>query len=77
MELERERENELSSLSTRPVGNIHTHGLLRPPDTAVRRRRGTALLYATTLRTTTPRAKQVLPSHGVSPARHTRHAVSL
>lgn len=54
MELERERENELSSLSTRPVGNIHTHGLLRPPDTAVRRRRGTALLYATTLRTTTP-----------------------
>lgn len=30
MELERERENELSSLSTRPVGNIHTLGLLSP-----------------------------------------------
>lgn len=30
MELERERENELSSLSTRPVGNIHTLGLLPP-----------------------------------------------
>lgn len=26
MELERERENELSSLSDRPVGNIHTLG---------------------------------------------------
>lgn len=50
MELERERENELSSLSTRPVGNIHTHGLLRPPDTgraAPARDRATLRHYTT------------------------------